>query len=204
MTTYLRRDADGEAAIREISAALFETFDRLARSSDLGRVISSVARAVRHVSRRSRWSRPRLPHQVLERLAPADEPQRGRPSTSASAGARAHVVVRGHGEAVGAGVADGEQRRPARPLGSSRSRARKSAVSQTGPTTSTGRVGAAPRPHRLDAMVAPRTARAAAGRSCPRPRSRTACRGSPSRTSTRVSSTPARRDQRAAGLEQQR
>jgi beta-lactamase class A len=40
MSTYLRRDADGEAAIREISAALFDTFDRLARSSDLGRVIS--------------------------------------------------------------------------------------------------------------------------------------------------------------------
>jgi beta-lactamase class A len=40
MTTYLRRDADGEAAIREISAALFDTFDRLARSSDLGRIIS--------------------------------------------------------------------------------------------------------------------------------------------------------------------
>ena len=40
MTTYLRRDADGEAAIKEISAALYETFDRLARSSDLGRIIS--------------------------------------------------------------------------------------------------------------------------------------------------------------------
>jgi len=40
MTTYLRRDADGEAAIREISAALYEVFDRLARSSDLGRIIS--------------------------------------------------------------------------------------------------------------------------------------------------------------------
>jgi beta-lactamase class A len=40
VTTYLRRDADGEAAIRAISAALYETFDRLARSSDLGRVIS--------------------------------------------------------------------------------------------------------------------------------------------------------------------
>jgi hypothetical protein len=39
-TTFLRRDADGEAAISEISAALFETFDRLSRSSDLGRVIS--------------------------------------------------------------------------------------------------------------------------------------------------------------------
>lgn len=40
MTTFLRRDADGDAAIRELSAAVFETFDRLARSSDLGRVIS--------------------------------------------------------------------------------------------------------------------------------------------------------------------
>ena len=40
MTTYLRHDEDGEALIREVSAALFETFDRLARSSDLGRIIS--------------------------------------------------------------------------------------------------------------------------------------------------------------------
>jgi hypothetical protein len=40
MTTYLRRDEDGEAAIRAISAALYETFDRLARSSEFGRVIS--------------------------------------------------------------------------------------------------------------------------------------------------------------------
>jgi beta-lactamase class A len=40
MTTYLRRDDDGEAAIRDISAAVFETMDRLARSSDLGRIIS--------------------------------------------------------------------------------------------------------------------------------------------------------------------
>lgn len=40
MTAYLRRDADGEAAIRELSAAIFETFDRLARSSDLGRIVS--------------------------------------------------------------------------------------------------------------------------------------------------------------------
>jgi beta-lactamase class A len=40
MTTYLRRDGEGVAAIREISAALFETFDRLARSSEHGRVIS--------------------------------------------------------------------------------------------------------------------------------------------------------------------
>jgi beta-lactamase class A len=40
MTAYLRHDADGEAAIREVSAATFETFDRLARSSEYGRVIS--------------------------------------------------------------------------------------------------------------------------------------------------------------------
>jgi beta-lactamase class A len=40
MTAYLKRDADGEEAIRAISAAAFDTFDRLARSSDLGRVIS--------------------------------------------------------------------------------------------------------------------------------------------------------------------
>jgi beta-lactamase class A len=40
MTSYLRRDADGDALIREVSAALYDTFDRLARSSDLGRVIS--------------------------------------------------------------------------------------------------------------------------------------------------------------------
>ncbi len=39
-TTYLRKEADGEAAIRELSAAIFFTFDRLARSSDLGRIIS--------------------------------------------------------------------------------------------------------------------------------------------------------------------
>jgi beta-lactamase class A len=40
MTTHLRRDADGDAAIRDVSALLFETFDRLDRASDLGRVIS--------------------------------------------------------------------------------------------------------------------------------------------------------------------
>jgi beta-lactamase class A len=40
MTAYLKRDADGDEAIRGISAAAFETFDRLARSSDLGRIIS--------------------------------------------------------------------------------------------------------------------------------------------------------------------
>jgi beta-lactamase class A len=39
-TTFLKNQEDGAAAIREISAALYEMFDRLARSSDLGRVIS--------------------------------------------------------------------------------------------------------------------------------------------------------------------
>lgn len=37
MTSYLHRDEDGVAAIREISTAIFETFDRLARSSEFGR-----------------------------------------------------------------------------------------------------------------------------------------------------------------------
>jgi beta-lactamase class A len=41
MTGYLRSEADGEAAITEISAALYETFDRLARSSEHGRLIGS-------------------------------------------------------------------------------------------------------------------------------------------------------------------
>jgi beta-lactamase class A len=40
MTTYLRREEDGEAAIREISAAIYQTFDRLARASEHGRIIS--------------------------------------------------------------------------------------------------------------------------------------------------------------------
>ncbi len=40
MTTYLHRDAEGETAIREVSTAVYETFDRLARASEHGRVIS--------------------------------------------------------------------------------------------------------------------------------------------------------------------
>jgi beta-lactamase class A len=39
MTTYLRNEAEGEAAITEISAAVYSTFDRLARASDYGRLI---------------------------------------------------------------------------------------------------------------------------------------------------------------------
>ena len=40
MTAYLKREADGEAAIAQLSAAIYSTFDRLARSSDYGRIIS--------------------------------------------------------------------------------------------------------------------------------------------------------------------
>jgi len=40
MTTYLRRDEEGEEAIRTLSAALFEAFDRLAGASEHGRIIS--------------------------------------------------------------------------------------------------------------------------------------------------------------------
>ena len=40
MTAYLRREADGEAAIAELSAAIYGTFDRLARSSEHGRIVS--------------------------------------------------------------------------------------------------------------------------------------------------------------------
>jgi beta-lactamase class A len=40
MTGYLRREADGEAALGELSAAIYDTFDRLARSSEYGRIVS--------------------------------------------------------------------------------------------------------------------------------------------------------------------
>lgn len=40
MTTYLARERDGEDAIAKISAAAFSMFNRLARSSDYGRIIS--------------------------------------------------------------------------------------------------------------------------------------------------------------------
>jgi beta-lactamase class A len=40
MTAYLKRELDGEAAVREISAALYETFDRLARGSEYGRLLN--------------------------------------------------------------------------------------------------------------------------------------------------------------------
>ena len=40
MTTYLRRERDGEETISKISLAAFQMFDRLARASEYGRVIS--------------------------------------------------------------------------------------------------------------------------------------------------------------------
>jgi beta-lactamase class A len=40
MTAYLAREEDGEEAIQALSAALYSTFDRLARASEFGRVIS--------------------------------------------------------------------------------------------------------------------------------------------------------------------
>jgi beta-lactamase class A len=40
MTTYLARERDGEDAIAKISAATYSMFDRLARSSPYGRIIS--------------------------------------------------------------------------------------------------------------------------------------------------------------------
>ena len=40
MTTYLHRERDGEEAIRNISLAAWRMFDRLARASEYGRVIS--------------------------------------------------------------------------------------------------------------------------------------------------------------------
>jgi len=40
MTTYLQRERDGEEAISRISLAAYRMFDRLARASEYGRVIS--------------------------------------------------------------------------------------------------------------------------------------------------------------------
>jgi hypothetical protein len=39
-TTFLKRDADGDEAIRQVALVLYDTFDRLGRASDLGRIIS--------------------------------------------------------------------------------------------------------------------------------------------------------------------
>jgi beta-lactamase class A len=41
MTTFLRNERDGEAAISKISGVAFRVFDRWARASEYGRVISS-------------------------------------------------------------------------------------------------------------------------------------------------------------------
>ena len=40
MTTYLRRERDGEEAISKISLGAWRMFDRIARASEYGRVIS--------------------------------------------------------------------------------------------------------------------------------------------------------------------
>ena len=40
MTTYLRNEAEGEAAIRKVAAAAYDYFDRVGRSSPFGRVVS--------------------------------------------------------------------------------------------------------------------------------------------------------------------
>jgi len=40
MTTYLRRESDGEDAIAHISQSAYRMFDRLSRASEYGRVIS--------------------------------------------------------------------------------------------------------------------------------------------------------------------
>jgi hypothetical protein len=72
----------------------------------------------------------------------------GRPSPRRRA---AGVVVRTHGETVGAGIGDGQQLAGA--SARRRSRARKSPVSHTGPTTSTGSgPGSPPCAHRQDVV----------------------------------------------------
>jgi len=40
MTAYLRSERDGEEAIRKVSLATYRMFDRLARASEYGRVVS--------------------------------------------------------------------------------------------------------------------------------------------------------------------
>jgi beta-lactamase class A len=40
MTTFLRNERDGEEAIGKISGAAYRVFDRLARASEYGRVVS--------------------------------------------------------------------------------------------------------------------------------------------------------------------
>jgi len=40
MTTYLKSEADGNAAIKKIGQLTFSYFDRLERSSEHGRIVS--------------------------------------------------------------------------------------------------------------------------------------------------------------------
>ena len=119
------------------------------------------------------------PDQVVEGLAAADEADAAVLDEDLGR-ARAHVVVRGHGEAVGPGVAHGEQVARLRPL-------ELAAAGQE-----VARLAHRPhhvhelrRPPARDAPAPPggrrRRAPAAAGRSCPRRPPRTSSRGRPSR-----------------------
>jgi hypothetical protein len=42
MTTYLHNERDGEEAISNVSLAAWRVFDRLARASEYGRVVSTA------------------------------------------------------------------------------------------------------------------------------------------------------------------
>jgi len=42
MTSYLRKERDGEDAISRISLDAYQMFDRLGRASEYGRVVSSA------------------------------------------------------------------------------------------------------------------------------------------------------------------
>ena len=171
MTTYLRSDDEGEAAIRDISAAVFQTLDRLGRASEPGPDHQRQMRT-RPIPRPRSDRSSKVSRRRMSRARRALDQDLRR--------ARAQVVVGGHGEAVGARVPQDQQVAGTR-LRSSRSCARKSPVSQTGRRRRRGASGrrGALRPARCGGRR--RRARAAAGRSCRRPRSRSACRGSPSR-----------------------
>jgi hypothetical protein len=48
MSSYLRNELDGEDAIARISGIAYRTFDRLARASEYGRVISPANSGTPH------------------------------------------------------------------------------------------------------------------------------------------------------------
>ena len=59
MTAYLRREADGEAAIAEISSAVYGTFDRLARPASTAASSASATPRSRRGATRPRSARGR-------------------------------------------------------------------------------------------------------------------------------------------------